>query len=764
MNTKKILLLILGFFSLAVFAHAQTILPYNRGGTGTTSTPLSGYLFIGNGAGWDLNYLTAGSNVTITTSSGAITIAAGSGAVSTSSAVSVNNYPFWVTVGGQLSGTSTLTISGTQLLQGGAFNASGTITQNGTGVVLTSRLINTTSPITGGGDLSADRTLACATCVINTRAINTGQGLQGGGDLSADRTLSIDTSTALTWSALHIWTGGATFNSTTTNNSSTIFNGAFNFANATGSSLNVTGTLQFNGTAVSTSTGANPSASVGLTVVNGTANTFLRSDGAPALSVSITPVWTALHEFSGAGVSSTQIRSPSSTITGINFTNATGTSLAINSEAFTDFTGTSLVNTAGVLTLGLNANSNQTCSGTNKVSALSATGTITCTADETGAGGSESGWRYNLPFVYLATSTSLVGIGATSTDVALYIQSQSVGTTSLQIAALASQTANLLTISSTTTNFFTVSPTGTVAIRGDNVSTSTGANPSASVALTAVNGTANTFMRSDAAPALSVSIAPTWTGIHIFNNTSTFNAQINFASGTASRILQTDSAKNLQSVANLASWIAGTTSELTVTDDGDGSVTLSLPTIVDLGASSELRVVSSTHSTQLTVPLNQTLTTNGQISISNTSATLNFYASSTQWALQPEQCDIDFVLEAPSSTSQVQEDDYLHTFKATSTITFLSSVHKTSGDTATFNIIWGATSTRASASSTSNHLFSGAGQGGNVTSTSSNAPDLFPNLVSFASTTVNSGSVMRLITSVVSSTQWGITICHRVNP
>jgi len=46
------------------------------------------------------------------------------------------------------------------------------------------------------------------------------------------------------------------------------------------------------------------------------------------------------------------------------------------------------------------------------------------------------------------------------------------------------------------------------------------ANPSASIGLSAVNGTASTFMRSDAAPALSQSIAPTWTGNHIFNPSS----------------------------------------------------------------------------------------------------------------------------------------------------------------------------------------------------------------------------------------------------
>ena len=42
------------------------------------------------------------------------------------------------------------------------------------------------------------------------------------------------------------------------------------------------------------------------------------------------------------------------------------------------------------------------------------------------------------------------------------------------------------------------------------------ANPSASVGLSAVNGSASTWMRSDAAPALNQSISPTWAGSHAF--------------------------------------------------------------------------------------------------------------------------------------------------------------------------------------------------------------------------------------------------------
>lgn len=45
------------------------------------------------------------------------------------------------------------------------------------------------------------------------------------------------------------------------------------------------------------------------------------------------------------------------------------------------------------------------------------------------------------------------------------------------------------------------------------------ANPAASIGLAAINGTASTAMRSDAAPALNVGIVPTWTAQHTFNLT-----------------------------------------------------------------------------------------------------------------------------------------------------------------------------------------------------------------------------------------------------
>ncbi len=54
---------------------------------------------------------------------------------------------------------------------------------------------------------------------------------------------------------------------------------------------------------------------------------------------------------------------------------------------------------------------------------------------------------------------------------------------------------------------------------------------------------------------------------------------------TATRLLATDGTSGLTSVANLASWIAGTTNQITVTDDLDGTITLATPQDIHTAAS-----------------------------------------------------------------------------------------------------------------------------------------------------------------------------------
>lgn len=82
----------------------------------------------------------------------------------------------------------------------------------------------------------------------------------------------------------------------------------------------------------------------------------------------------------------------------------------------------------------------------------------------------------------------------------------------------------------------------------------TTANPSATVGLTAVNGTASTVMTSDSAPALSQAIAPTWTALHKFNAGLSVGASItlnstgeidaNNTSGTLGQVLTSQGSGN----------------------------------------------------------------------------------------------------------------------------------------------------------------------------------------------------------------------------
>jgi len=98
-----------------------------NGGTGVTGTPSNGQLLIGNGSGYTLATLTAGSNVTITNSAGGITIAAtggGGGGGGTVTSVSGSGGSTGMTLsGGPITTSGTLTLGGTLALANGGTGA-----------------------------------------------------------------------------------------------------------------------------------------------------------------------------------------------------------------------------------------------------------------------------------------------------------------------------------------------------------------------------------------------------------------------------------------------------------------------------------------------------------------------------------------------------------------------------------------------------------------------------------------------------------------
>lgn len=93
-------------------------------------------------------------------------------------------------------------------------------------------------------------------------------------------------------------TGIANAGKTLTIGGNVMFSGAFTFTGTLTATTAVTfPTSGMLATTAQVPTAANPSASVGLAVVNGVATTYMRSDGSPALSQAIVPTWSGLHIF-----------------------------------------------------------------------------------------------------------------------------------------------------------------------------------------------------------------------------------------------------------------------------------------------------------------------------------------------------------------------------------------------------------------------------------------------------------------------------------
>ena len=104
--------------------------------------------------------------------------------------------------------------------------------------------------------------------------------------------------------------------------------------------VNVTGSLIGSTSVV----GANPTASIGLTTVNGSALTFMRSDAAPALDVSISPVWTGVHKYIGGAPITFDGATGGTFTTTLNITDPTADRLI----AIPNLTGTIIVTTSSV--------------------------------------------------------------------------------------------------------------------------------------------------------------------------------------------------------------------------------------------------------------------------------------------------------------------------------------------------------------------------------------------------------------------------------
>ena len=284
---------------------------------------------------------------------------------------------------------------------------------------------------------------------------------------------------------------------------------------------------------VSSSASANPTASVGLAAVNGSATTWMRSDAAPALDVAISPTWSGAHTFLGL-VKCRGAATPNQPIVGgvgqviigtennggaLGFANG---SAATNQKYWDIYTDTAalvfrtiddaLSSAVNWLSVGRSGNTITTLqfgnAGNNPVYTFLGSGATNIANPhfnaqinfETGASGymelvNRSAGALGLKIYHGAGGSGpLTTFGA---DASLVLGAATGG----------SQGAGTLNATGLYIN-------GVAVSSGSGAS---GANPSASVGLAAVNGSAGTFMRSDAAPALSVAISPTWSGAHTWS-------------------------------------------------------------------------------------------------------------------------------------------------------------------------------------------------------------------------------------------------------
>jgi hypothetical protein len=108
------------------------------GGTGVSSTPTNGQLLIGNGSGYTLSTISAGSGISVTNTAGGISIAVAGGASGTVTSVNASGGTTGLTfTGGPVTSSGTLTLSGTLAVANGGTGVT-TSTGSGSNVLSTS--------------------------------------------------------------------------------------------------------------------------------------------------------------------------------------------------------------------------------------------------------------------------------------------------------------------------------------------------------------------------------------------------------------------------------------------------------------------------------------------------------------------------------------------------------------------------------------------------------------------------------------------------
>ena len=151
-----------------------TALSVGQGGTGVATTPVNGQLLIGNGSGYSVSTLTAGSGISVSNSAGGITISATAGGGSVTSVSGSGGSTGLTLTGGPITTSGTLTLGGTlAVASGGTGATSAAGAQSALGVPST-----TGSGASGTWAISISGNAATATTATTANALNTSNNYQ----------------------------------------------------------------------------------------------------------------------------------------------------------------------------------------------------------------------------------------------------------------------------------------------------------------------------------------------------------------------------------------------------------------------------------------------------------------------------------------------------------------------------------------------------------------------------------------------------------
>jgi endosialidase-like protein len=280
----------------------------------------------------------------------------------------------------------------------------------------------------------------------------------------------------------------------------------------------------------------NPTAQIGLTAINGSAATAMRSDAAPALNVGISPTWTGIHTFQqnvtiqkASTAAALRLTPVSTSQAQILFDAATAfviQDMAAGATRFQIDGATGNVTMLQEVISGTRFRVGSTPVSSPGLSSISITGGNALEWGHSNNAGYRSTLGYNTsngsPFVGLsAEAGTTANLYRTRGKIGWIVRNNLTATPVFEIGHLATASADdqSLTVDMSISSAGVVDFTSTPTVAGVPISGGASvADPTGTIGLAAVNGVAATSMRSDASPPLSQAIAPTWSAKHTFSS------------------------------------------------------------------------------------------------------------------------------------------------------------------------------------------------------------------------------------------------------